>query len=66
VRVLLGPRHQVVLPGSALLGDCLVMLADTAARTVATPVELPLGVLTGLIGAPVFLYLLQQRGPRAH
>ena len=66
VRLLLGPRHQVVLPGSALLGACLVMLADTAARTVAAPVELPLGVLTGLIGAPVFLYLLQQRGPRAH
>lgn len=65
IRLLLGPRHHVVLPGSALMGACLVLLADTAARTVAPPVELPLGVLTGLIGAPVFLVLLRQRGPRA-
>jgi len=64
VRLLLGPCHGVVLPGAALTGACLVLLADTAARTVAAPVELPLGVLTGLMGAPVFLYLLRQRGHR--
>lgn len=64
VRLLMGPRHGVVLHGAALTGACLVVLADTAARTVAAPVELPLGVLTGLIGAPVFLYLLRQRGTR--
>ena len=66
VRLVLGPRHRVVLPGAALTGACLVLLADTAARTVAAPVELPLGVLTGLLGAPVFLYLLRQARPRTH
>jgi iron complex transport system permease protein len=61
VRLLCGPAHRAVLPGSALLGASLVLLADTAARTWLAPAELPLGVLTGLIGAPTFLWLL--RGP---
>lgn len=61
VRLLAGPDHRVVLPGSALLGACLVLLGDTAARTAFAPVELPLGVLTGLIGAPTFLWMLQHR-----
>ena len=62
VRLLTGPDHRAVLPGSALLGASLVLLADTVARTAFAPVELPLGVLTGLIGAPTFLWLLQKRG----
>lgn len=61
MRLLCGPSHRAVLPGSALLGASLVLLADTAARTWLAPAELPLGVLTGLIGAPTFLWLL--RGP---
>lgn len=61
VRRLAGPRHRVVLPGSALLGATLVLLADTAARTLFAPTEMPLGVLTGLIGAPTFLWLLKRR-----
>ena len=61
MRLLCGPSHRAVLPGSALLGASLVLLADTAARTLLAPAELPLGVLTGLIGAPAFLWLL--RGP---
>ena len=64
VRLLTGPDHRAVLPGSALLGASLVLLSDTVARTVFAPVELPLGVLTGLIGAPTFLWLLQQRSHR--
>ncbi|MFY9459349.1 MAG: iron chelate uptake ABC transporter family permease subunit, partial [Aquabacterium commune] len=57
--------HRAVLPGSALLGASLVLLADTVARTAFAPVELPLGVLTGLIGAPTFLWLLRQRSHAA-
>lgn len=65
VRLLTGPDHRAVLPGSALLGASLVLLADTVARTAFAPVELPLGVLTGLIGAPTFLWLLRQRSHAA-
>lgn len=61
VRLLCGPTHRAVLPGSALLGASLVLLADTAARTALAPAEMPLGVLTGLIGAPTFLWLLRGR-----
>ena len=65
VRLLTGPDHRAVLPGSALLGASLVLLSDTVARTAFAPVELPLGVLTGLIGAPTFLWLLRQRSHAA-
>lgn len=65
VRLLTGPDHRAVLPGAALLGASLVLLADTVARTAFAPVELPLGVLTGLIGAPCFLWLLHRRGHAA-
>lgn len=60
VRLLAGPDHRVVLPGSALLGATLVLAADAVARTVAKPAELPLGVLTAFVGVPFFLILLRQ------
>ncbi len=59
VRLLAGPDHRWVLPGSALLGAALVLLADAVARTVVQPAELPLGVLTALVGVPFFLLLLR-------
>jgi iron complex transport system permease protein len=59
VRFIAGPDHRVVLPGSALLGACLVLAADAVARTVAKPAELPLGVLTAVVGVPFFLLLLK-------
>lgn len=65
MRLLCGPSHRAVLPGSALLGASLVLLADTAARTALAPAEMPLGVLTGLIGAPTFLWLLKGRTHRS-
>lgn len=65
VRLLCGPSHRAVLPGSALLGASLVLLADTAARTLLAPAELPLGVLTGLLGAPTFLWLLRNPAHRS-
>ena len=59
VRLLAGPDHRVVLPGSALLGAALVLAADSVARTVVQPAELPLGVLTAFVGVPFFLLLLR-------
>lgn len=58
VRLVTGPDHRYVLPASSLLGGALVLLADLCARTLVAPAELPLGVLTALIGAPVFFWLL--------
>lgn len=60
VRMLIGPRHGSLIVGSALAGALLLLLADTIARTVASPVELPLGVVTAVIGAPVFVVLLRR------
>ena len=59
VRLVAGPDHRVVLPGSALLGAALVLAADAVARTVMAPAELPLGVLTAAIGVPMFLFMLR-------
>lgn len=61
VRLMCGPDHRVVLPGAALIGAVLVLLADLAARTVVTPAELPIGILTAALGAPFFLALLLRR-----
>jgi iron complex transport system permease protein len=60
VRLIAGPRHAIVLPGAALLGGGLVVLADTLARLVVAPAELPLGVVTALIGGPFFFWLLMR------
>jgi iron complex transport system permease protein len=58
IRVVAGPGHRVVLPGAALAGAALVVLADLAARTLASPVEVPVGLITAVVGGPVFLWLL--------
>lgn len=58
VRLIAGPGHRLLLPASALVGALLLLLADTAARQVAAPLELPVGALTALIGGPFFLWLL--------
>ncbi|QKT04413.1 iron ABC transporter permease [Ectothiorhodospiraceae bacterium 2226] len=60
VRLLVGSDHRYVLPGAALLGGILLVLADTLARTAFAPQQLPVGVVTALIGVPVFLFLLQR------
>jgi len=61
MRLLFGSLHRSVLPASAIGGGLLLMLADSAARTVIAPAELPVGVLTAIIGVPVFLLLLWRR-----
>lgn len=58
VRLMAGPDHRIVLPGAALLGAALLVFADTLARTIVSPAELPLGVVTALVGGPFFFWLL--------
>lgn len=61
LRLAVGADHRMLLPASALLGASLLVGADTIARTVAAPAELPIGILTAAIGAPFFLWLLLRR-----
>jgi iron complex transport system permease protein len=60
VRALVGPSHKLLLPLSVLLGAVVVSLADMVARTVVDPAELPLGVVTALVGAPVFIWQIRR------
>lgn len=64
-RALVGQRPGKMLPVAALLGACLVILADLLGRTLFAPSELPVGILMSLIGAPYFLYLLIRRSRHA-
>ena len=65
MRMWLGPDHRGLIPGSLLAGAILLLIADTLARTVAAPAEMPVGLLTSLLGAPWFLWLIfrQERSP---
>ncbi|MBY0339787.1 MAG: iron ABC transporter permease [Rhodocyclaceae bacterium] len=65
MRLVLGNDQRLLLPASALGGGTLLVLADTLARTVIAPQQLPVGVLTALIGVPLFLYLLARQGRSA-
>jgi iron complex transport system permease protein len=58
VRLVFGPDHRQLLPTSALLGAAFVVVCDTVARTVIAPAQLPVGVITAIVGGPVFLLLL--------
>lgn len=60
LRMLWGSDHRLILPGSFLAGGTFLLLADTAARTVAAPAELPVGVITALVGVPFFVLLLRR------
>ncbi|MGC9541146.1 FecCD family ABC transporter permease [Streptomyces sp. UG1] len=60
LRMAAGPGHRFLVPGSALLGALVLLAADLVARTVAAPAELPLGVLTALLGSPFFFWLLRR------
>jgi iron complex transport system permease protein len=61
VRLLVGADHRLVLPASALFGASFLIGCDLIARTVLAPIELPVGIITSIIGAPVFLWLLFRR-----
>jgi len=64
VRLLLGPSHRTLLPAAALFGGAFLVLADALARVMVSPAELPIGVLTALVGGPFFLWLLASRAAR--
>ena len=60
-RILVGPDHRILIPSSALAGAIVVIVCDTIARTVMSPAELPVGIITSLIGCPFFIYLVRRR-----
>jgi len=62
LRLVIGNDQRVLLPAAALAGGALLVLADTVARSIVAPVQLPVGVITSLIGVPAFLYLLRRSG----
>jgi iron complex transport system permease protein len=62
VRRVSGFDHRLVLPGSFLIGAGFLVICDTAARTLLAPREIPVGVITAMVGGPMFIYLLVRRG----
>lgn len=60
VRLIAGPKHSYVLPAAALMGALITVSADTIARTIVVPAELPIGIVTSAIGAPFFIWLLRR------
>jgi iron complex transport system permease protein len=61
VRMMWGTDHRLLIPTSAIGGAILVVVADTLARTIVAPTELPVGAMTAIAGAPVFIYLMRRR-----
>lgn len=61
VRLVIGPRHRLLLPASALAGAIVLVIADVLARIVLAPVEVPVGIVTALAGGPFFIWLLVRK-----
>jgi iron complex transport system permease protein len=61
LRLLAGPDHRILVPGSFFLGAAFLVLCDTAARTILAPTEVPVGVITALLGGPFFILLLKRK-----
>ena len=61
MRLVFGSDHRLLLPASALFGASFLVIADTLARLVLAPAELPVGVITALCGAPYFIFLLKRK-----
>jgi iron complex transport system permease protein len=64
-RMLFGPDHRLVIPVSACIGGMLLVIADTIARTMIAPQEIPVGVITSFLGAPFFIFLLKRKEARS-
>lgn len=60
IRIIMGPNHKFLIPSAAVVGGTFVVLADLLARAIVSPAEIPVGIITALIGAPVFLYILRK------
>ena len=61
MRIILGPHHRLLLPASVIAGEIYLVVADAIARTVIAPTEIPVGIITALVGAPFFFYVLRRR-----
>jgi len=61
-RMAMGTDHRLIMPASIVLGACLMLFSDLIARTVLSPLELPVGAITAMIGTPIFAYMLIRRG----
>jgi iron complex transport system permease protein len=64
VRLLIGPDQRILIPASMLFGASFLIICDTVARTVIAPTEIPVGVITAMIGGPFFVWLLRRRKSR--
>lgn len=60
MRMLIGPDHRVLIPSSGILGGVFLIAADTLARTIIAPTEIPVGIITAIAGGPFFIYLLRK------
>lgn len=61
VRLMVGPDHRILMPASALVGGIFMIFTDTIARTIISPTEIPVGIITALFGGPFFIYLLRKK-----
>lgn len=64
-RLIFGPDHRKLLPMSAFIGACFTLIADTISRTIISPIEIPIGIITAFCGAPFFIYLLRKKYVRS-
>ena len=60
MRRIIGNDHRFLIPGSAVLGSLILLVSDTIARTILSPIVIPVGVITSFLGAPLFLYILMR------
>jgi iron complex transport system permease protein len=60
-RMFVGSNHKALMPGAMLLGACVMLTADLIGRTIAAPVEIPVGIVMSVLGGPFFLYLLRKQ-----
>jgi iron complex transport system permease protein len=61
IRIIIGPDHRILIPASILGGASFLVITDTLARTLMAPSEIPVGIITAMLGAPFFIYLLRRR-----
>jgi iron complex transport system permease protein len=64
IRMAFGSDHRLLIPASAILGAAVLTMADLISRTIVAPAELPLGIVTALIGSPIFIYIIVNRKRR--
>jgi len=60
MRMVVGPNHKILIPATCLAGAAFLILSDTLARSLFPPVEISIGVITSLVGAPIFIFLLRR------